>query len=150
MILLSLTIMSLSILDIAFNFNEKTIRFINKFDLLIMIIFIIDLLINLKLSKDKKQFIKVSIIEIIIITPFTVLLKIPGLLHKTTGINISRGVTPSYIEKYPKLKGFISILLSQKFILRSSSFIMKPSVTRVAKFLNLSRNYLNKTKRKKD
>jgi len=150
MIILSLLIMSLSIWDLAFKFSEKTIRFINKFDLFVMSVFIIDLFVNLKLAKDKKHFIKVSIIEIIIITPFMVLLKIPGLLKKSTGINIATGVRPSYIERFPRLKGFISILLSQKFILRSSSFIMKPSVIRVAKFFNLSRNYFNKTKSKKD
>jgi len=149
MIILSLIIMSLSIWDLIFKFSEETIRFINKFDLFIMSIFIIDLFVNLKLSKNKKKFIKVSILEIIIITPFMALLKIPGLLKKSTGINISRGFRPSYIEKFPRLKGFITILLSQKFILRSSSFIMKPSVIRVAKFFNLSRNYLNKTKSKK-
>ena len=150
MVLLSLIIMLLSIWDIIFEFNEKTIRFINKFDLFIMAIFIIDLLVNLKLTKNKKHFIKVSIIEIIIITPFTVILKVPGLLKKSTGINISQGGRTLYIEKHPRLKGFINILLSQKFILKSIAFIMKPSVTRTAKFFNLSRRYINKAKPKKD
>lgn len=150
MVLLSLIIMLLSIWDIIFGFNEKTIRFINRFDLFIMAIFIMDLLINLKLAKNKKHFIKVSIIEIIIITPFTVILKVPELLKKSTGINISPGGKILSIEQHPRIKGFINILLSQKFILKSISFIMKPSVTRAAKFFNLSRNYFNKAKPKKD
>lgn len=150
MILLSLSIMFLSIWDLIFGLNKKIIDFVNKFDLIIMAVFIIDLFVNLKLAENKKQFIKLSIIEIIIITPFTVLLKIPGLLKKSTGIKIPRGDRIIYIDKYPRLKGFINILLSQKFMLKSFAFIMKPSVTRTAKFFNLSRNYLNKTKRKKD
>lgn len=150
MILLSLVIMLLSIWDLIFKFDEKTIIFINKFDVLVMGIFIMDLLINLILAKDKKHFLKVSIIEILIITPFTVFLKVPSFLERTTGIQIYKGDTVLYIENYPRLKGFINTLLSQKFILRSFTFIMKPSVTRAAKFFNLSRSYFNKTKKKKD
>lgn len=150
MILLSLTIMSLSIWDLFFKFNEDFVRLVNKFDLFIMAIFILDLLVNLKLAKDKKRFIKISIIEMIIIIPFTVYFRVPGLFKKTTGISIPIGEKSSYIENYPRLKGFVNILLSQKFILKSIAFIMTPSVTRAAKFFNLSRNYFNKTKSKKD
>ena len=109
-----------------------------------------DLLVNLKLAEDKKHYIKISIVEIIIITPFTVVLKVPGILENFTGIKISPGGGALSIENYPRLKWFINILLSQKFILKSISFIMKPSVTRTAKFFNLSRSYFNKIKPKKD
>ncbi len=150
MILLSLGIMIFSIGDLIFKFDADFVLLVNKFDVIIMSVFIIDLLINLKLAKDKKRFIKISIIEMIIIIPFTVYFKIPGLFKETTGINIPVGEKVPHTVSYPRLKGFINMLLSQKFIFRSIAFIMKPSVTRAAKFFNLSRNYFNKTRSKKD
>lgn len=143
MITLSLGIMFLSVWDIFFTLQERTIHLINQFDLLIMFIFIMDLLVNLKLSKDKKNFIKMSIIEVIIITPFAVFLKVPVFFKKSNGM----GNQAVYMAHHPKLKGFISTILSQKFILRSIAFVMKPSVIRATKFFNLSRNYFNKVKK---
>lgn len=150
MILLSLTIMALSIWELVFKLDEDFIHIVNKFDFIIMSIFIIDLLVNLKLAKDKKHFIKISVIELLLIIPLAVFLRLPGQLREKTGINIPTGDKTSYIKNHPKLRRYVNIVLSQKFILRSIAFFMKPSVIRATKFFNLSRNYLNKTKSKKD
>ncbi|AKL94026.1 hypothetical protein CACET_c05160 [Clostridium aceticum] len=148
MILLSLTIVLLSVWDLIFPFSEATEGLVSKIDWLICGVFAADLLIHLKLAKNKKKFIKTSIIEIIVITPFTIFLKIPG-FFRNFNFFPNKTIAPSfYLPPGSRtVLDKVNLLLSQKFIIRSIAFIMQPSVTRVAKFFNLSRNYFDKTKK---
>ena len=152
MITLSLAIVLISIWDLVFTINQKVGIFIGKLDWFIWGIFIIDLLVNLKLAENKKKYMKTSLIEIAIITPFAVFLKLPvylrnsKIIQKTGVLSNPVKVTPGKTAQAVINK--INLLLSQKFIIRSFAFLMKPSVIRISKFLNLSKSYLKKTKDK--
>ncbi|AOY75896.1 hypothetical protein [Clostridium formicaceticum] len=148
MILLSLTIVFLSVWDLVFPFSEATELLVSRIDWLICGVFATDLLVHLKLAKDKKKFIKTSIIEIIVITPFTIFLKLPGFFRNFKFFQ-KKTISPSFTLSPGSrtILDKVNLLLSQKFIIRSIAFIMKPSVARVAKFFNLSRNYFDKTKK---
>ncbi len=153
MISLSLAIVFISIWDLAFSINESTITIIARLDWIIWSVFILDLIINLIIVEDKKRHIKISLIEIAVVTPFAVFLKLPvylrssKLIQKTGVLANPVVVTPGKTSQ--EVINKINLLLSQKFIIRSFAFIMKPNVIRISKFINLSGSYFRKTKNSK-
>lgn len=150
MILLSLTIVLLSIWDLAFSFNEKYSIILGRLDWIICSIFVVDLVINFKLAENKKKYMKTSVIEVLIITPFAVFLKLPiylrssKLLQRSHFLSHSVKLTPGKTAQAIISK--FNLLLSQKFIIKSFTFLMRPNVIRISKFFNLSKSYFKKTK----
>lgn len=76
MALLIVTILVLSFLDIFFIQNPKFTGYVEVFDLIICLVFGIDLYIRYKHVEDKKLFFKRSWIEMLAIIPFDVLFRV--------------------------------------------------------------------------
>ncbi len=150
MITLSLGIVFVSLWDLIFSISEEANSIIGRLDWIIWGVFILDLVINLIIVDDKKRHIKISLIEIAVVTPFAVFLKLPvylrssRLIQKTGVLNNSATITPGKTSQTVINK--FNLLLSQKFIVRSLAFLMKPNVIRISKFINLSGSYFRKTK----
>ncbi len=133
MISLSTIIVLISIVDLIFNLNDKTISVIRQFDLIICFVFAIDLCLHLIFAKDKIKCIKRSIITIIAIIPFSSLFRIAGILRLNTVFQL--------IKHNPINAG--------TGISRLWIFFMQPAVARITKFFNMARTYFNKRFEKK-
>lgn len=69
MALLSLVIAMILVLQLTMNLNYKTQRLLTAIDFIIWIVFVIDYMVRLHKSKNKKKFLKRNLIELISIIP---------------------------------------------------------------------------------
>ena len=74
--LLAIIAVIITLLDLTETINLETHNVLNTLDIAILYIFIFDYVIRLILSKDKKDFFKKNIPDLIAIIPFNSLLKI--------------------------------------------------------------------------
>lgn len=110
MAVLSLTVILLLIIELLYNLSPSLFNIFDTIDNTILVIFIVDYFTRLSFAKNKKEFFKNSIIDLISIIPFSSAFQAAKLLR------LSRLIRLTKITKFVKIiKAFRSITLLLKF-----------------------------------
>lgn len=115
MAVLSLVIFFIVVIELSYNLPQDTLYIFNIIDNSILIIFTIDYFTRLFFSKDKKEFFKHNIIDLISIIPFNSIFQATRLVRLAKLLKVIRSVIfllkfRNHIEKFLKTNNFNYII----------------------------------------